>query len=359
MGSRRLIGKELREGLTTFMRFHVPSKIYHYSNYIQMVGEEGSLKFTLSLIIGEAINTGMVVIKVPYEGDDFKKVTVPADDIKKLMRILPNTEDPIEFSLPSQGKNYIEWQMPSLKHRTSITDVLLPAMLTNQFKELREAPEYDFPLEDIQDVLKVMGKEITNTTVSFNFHGIYMTKRGSYTTNTMTIEEMKEPLEIQDDIYMPFFASKMLTALPKGDYVYSQVEVDSTTSPMLYVRGETIEFFFQEWMSKDVYPIEGILNVVGNEGLPISIQDVSNVVAWLKPNADVLTLDFRNGVARDVENVSEVQIATQDIDPISFHTSLLPSSKDMAGYSEASIVGGRMLKLDGFLLTKVINNMEV
>ena len=207
MGSRRLIGKELREGLTLFMKFHVPSKIYHYSNYIQMEGISGTLKLTLSLIIGEAINTGMVVVDVPFEGEDFNKVTVPAEDIRKLMRILPNTDDFIEMKIPSPGENYIEWVMPSLKHRTSITDVLLPAMLNRQFSDLRDAPEYPFPLEDIQDVLKIMGKEITNNTVSFNYHGIYMTEKGSYTTNTMTIEEMKEPLEIQDDIYMPFFAS--------------------------------------------------------------------------------------------------------------------------------------------------------
>lgn len=358
MGNRRLIEGELKEVLDTFMRFNVPSKIYHYSNYVQLEGKDNLIHFTQSLIIGEAINSGLVVGTVAYEGEPFDKVTVPVDAIKKLQRILEKSIEYVEIDIHNDKNKFVEVRTKGIKQRLPLADVTMPSRLISMMNEYRQVETSEFPMEGVKSILKVLGKEITNTTVSFNLHGVYLTSTGSYTTNQITVEVMKEPLNLPYPIYMPYFATKMLSQLPDEGMEYAQIEAGGNSSPFLYMKGDGIEFFFQEWMSKDVYPVDGIQYLLGEEGVEVDISTIVSISKWMKPNSDIITIDFREGKAKSDDNEVELDIAVQDVDTITLHASLIPPARELDGtYTRASIINGSMLKLSGFMLTKIISSM--
>lgn len=322
MGRTNQINPEEFDAKVKLLRdFFSPSKVYPYSNYLSIKAEGDSVEFSLPLIIGEAISTGCMTIKVNVEVLEPFDVIVPCKEFLEACKVSLGTEITL-----TRTKGYLSINngRRDLKVPLATAGEGIPTKIRHDFEVLKQEPKEPFNIKDLNDILGRIGKEIKAQTIDYAYHGIYITNTQSYVTNGMSITKYDKGLD-GGHYYIPFFSLKLFKAFDSDTMEVARKELYQDKSPFLCFKDGDVEFYIQEWMAKNTYPAGPIHDLFLNDNLiELDVEEVSSALMDVTSMGRFAHLDFKEGIMYDEQRRITATIPTLDEPPISFTSELLP-----------------------------------
>lgn len=315
--------------------FFSPSKVYPYSNYITITAREGIVELKLPIIIGEAINSGGMAIKVEAEVIEPFEIIVPCKEFLDACAITKGTPVTLDTS---NGHLTIGNGRKELRVPLGTTAEGIPVKISHDFEIMKQEATTTFDINALIDILDTIGKEIKAQTIDFDFHGVYITEDESYVTNGMSITKYSKGIE-GGPYYIPYFAIKLFKSFKDSDISIASKELYEGKSPFMYFTMDGVEFYMQEWMGKATYPAEAIRGLYSNTNLvELDVFKIADALLDISTLGKFVHLNFREGVATDEQKRITVEIPKMDQPDISFTSELLPRKTDYKHIQEIHLV---------------------
>lgn len=345
---------ELVGQLVLLESFYTKSLIFTESNYVTVThdGGEDILHMMLPLIVGEAISTGIISVEIPTEGGDSFTTVVSMERLIELRKALAEEDGLIDMEKLDTGA--LVFTSPEMTVRIPESRIAIPQMLLDTLASLRAQEQHPFPIKEVDAVMTALSKELTNNIINFNLKGVYIEKDTAVATTGFKIARLNKGSGIDYPMYLPTYVDKVIKRLPKERLTFSTGKVSATHSPHIYIKGAGVELVFQEWNSKDIYPIEQIKELYAQDVKHVDAEAFIKATVKANKFKGTLYYDFPNGTVEDKEKTITVNMDKQDIQPIFLNMTVLPKTTSLkkvtkVGVSDAGMVYLQAGDIDYFI----------
>ena len=354
MITHRVDGKELKDKIKMLLSFYTPSKIYYYGNYARVRAFENVIEFTQVQIVGEAINTGLLEVQV--QGEQYLEeeviVMVHTEELKKIVnQIVEDTCDVVV------ADNYIAIESWEKSITIPVADSDVPKNLIDNHNYVKEATKYPINIKEINKAIAVVNQATKGVIVSYDNHAIYL-ENDSVIVNKgvrVTRHYPAMPLGLTEGLYLPLYMVPVLKHLEDEN-----VQMGRVTTPhgeeLVMVKGDSFAIHFQEWFSKEQFPLDSIKQLTALQAL-VETPEYISTLGDLSTADKVLELDLANGEisTRDKKIVADVPSLVTP--KVHISTEVMPKKAELRKYKSIE-VGPSTVRFQGPDIVTIVATME-
>lgn len=358
MGSRviqqRVDGEDLKDKIKMLLSFFTLSRIYYYGNYTQIRAIEDEVMFTQVQIVGEAVNTGLLEAKVQgeyYLEEDFN-ITVATEELKRIVNQIPDDVNELllasnSLTIASQDKEIV----------IPVVDSDIPRNLMENHEYVRTAPTTMLDIKNLNKSIAQVNQATKGVIVSYDNHAIYL-ENDSVIVNKgvrVTRHYPAMPLGLTEGLYLPLYMVPVLKHLEDEN-----VQMGRVTTPhgeeLVMVKGDSFAIHFQEWFSKEQFPLDSIKQLTALQAL-VETPEYISTLGDLSTADKVLELDLANGEisTRDKKIVADVPSLVTP--KVHISTEVMPKKAELRKYKSIE-VGPSMVRFQGPDIVTIVATME-
>lgn len=342
--------EELTSKLKLALSFYKYSQIYHYANYMELkvVGDE--LCLTQSLILGKAINTGILRVKVNGSGSGDGSAMLPSEELKKHLSLIP------EDVVISLENNKVVFTGSNVLFSIPTVDTEVQPLLLHEYQEALKGNSYPFDFSKVYGILKILKKDVTTNPTDFRLMAYYVGEEDSYSTNGIRMTKVHDGSNIPSIVF-PQVMYDVFKELDKTfkDYDYEiykntveSIGVESYQKKVCVLRNTDVDVSFQEWDFNNGYPIDIIRGrFQGTPDFETTDMSILQHIIDIGKVSTIIAVDFMNGKISGVRSGAEIYIEKQNLPIFYLNNATLPSAKDVEEYHTIKVVENTMLILEG------------
>lgn len=355
MITHRVDGKELKDKIKMLLSFYTPSKIYYYGNYARVRAFEDVIEFTQVQIVGEAINTGLLEVQV--QGEQYLEeeviVMVHTEELKKIVnQIVEDTCDVVV------ADNYIAIESWEKSITIPVADSDVPKNLIDNHNYVKEATKYPINIKEINKAIAVVNQATKGVIVSYDNQAVYLENYYAHVNKgvRITTHTLDTPLGLTEGLYMPLYMIPVLKHL-EGEYVTIQRRMSLQGEELVMLQGNGVTIHFQEWYSKDLFPLEMVKQLTQPQHLPPTPEYIE-VLGEISTASTILNLDLDNGLiqTKDGNIVSEVP-QVPGTPKVFISTEVMPKKAELRKYKSIE-VGPSTVRFQGPDIVTIVATME-
>lgn len=354
MIQQRVDGKDLKDKIKILLSFFTPSKIYYYGNYTQVKVYEDTIEFTQVNIVGEAINTGLLEVSVQgeYYLEEEKVINVPTEELKKIVNQIPEEVNEVivtdtSLTITSQDK---EITIP-------VVDSDVPRNLIENHELIKQAVEEPISIKELNKAINEVNHATKGVIVSYDNYAIYLENESVYVNKGVRITRhyLTEPLGLTEGLYLPLY---MVPVLKQLDNENVQLARSTTVSgeDLVMVRGDNFAIHFQEWYSKNEFPLDAIKQMT-QLSQPQATPEYLTALGDLSTADKVLELNLTDSQIRTKDGKIEIDVPQMNAPKVYISTEVMPKKAEMRKYHSVE-VGPSTVVFQGEDIITIVATME-